>query len=304
MNQYDPSSFQSAPPAAPVPPVKQPPRLLAEPRKVAWGEGVSWIRRSWRIFKMRPMVWMGMVFVMLLIQMVLSLIPFVSIVSNLLPLFFVGGFMLSCDALEEGGELEFSYLFAGFKYKFNELAILTLLYILFLVAAAIVVGILFALFAVGMDWNEFAAALNSGSPDPSTALLIILFVLIMIMLVIPFVMMVWFAPALITLHDVPPFQAMKMSFKACLRNLGAFLINALVWFGISLAVFALLVLVIFVFAGGFSSLGGNADSSAVFLITGVMFLLLIPFWLMFTSLMQIGYYTAYRSIWTDPPQHD
>lgn len=296
MNQYDPSSFQSAPPSAP--PVRQPPRLLAEPRKVAWGEGVSWIGRAWRMFMLRPWLWIGMVFVMFLIQMALSLIPFVSIVANLLPLFFVGGFMLSCDALQEGGELEFGYLFSGFKYKFNELAVLTLLYILFVFVAVIVAGILLAVFAAGMDWNEFSAAIrNSGAPDMSFVLLMVLFGLIMLLFVIPLVMMVWFAPALITLHDVPPFEAMKMSFKGCLRNMGAFVVNALVWLGAGIVVGLVFVLLAVLFAGGVSGLGSDTGGVVV----GLLVLLMIPLWLVATVITQISYYTAYRSIWTDPP---
>ena len=297
MNQYDPSSFQSAPPPS-APPVRQPPRLLAEPRKVAWGEGASWIGRAWRMFMLRPWLWIGMVFVMFLIQMALSLIPFVSIVVNLLPLFFVGGFMLSCDALQEGGELEFGYLFSGFKYKFNELAVLTLLYILFVFVAVIVAGILLAVFAAGMDWNEFSAAIrNSGAPDMSFVLLMVLFGLIMLLFVIPLVMMVWFAPALITLHDVPPFEAMKMSFKGCLRNMGAFVVNALVWLGAGIVVGLVFVLLAVLFAGGVSGLGSDTGGAVV----GLLVLLMIPLWLVATVITQISYYTAYRSIWTDPP---
>lgn len=297
MNQYDPSSFQSAPPPS-APPVRQPPRLLAEPRKVAWGEGASWIGRAWRMFMLRPWLWIGMVFVMFLIQMALSLIPFVSIVANLLPLFFVGGFMLSCDALQEGGELEFGYLFSGFKYKFNELAVLTLLYILFVFVAVIVAGILLAVFAAGMDWNEFSAAIrNSGAPDMSFVLLMVLFGLIVLLFVIPLVMMVWFAPALITLHDVPPFEAMKMSFKGCLRNMGAFVVNALVWLGAGIVVGLVFALLAVLFAGGVSGLGSDTGGVVV----GLLVLLMIPLWLVATVITQISYYTAYRSIWTDPP---
>ncbi|HFC8537491.1 TPA: BPSS1780 family membrane protein [Neisseria bacilliformis] len=297
MNQYDPSSFQSAPPPS-APPVRQPPRLLAEPRKVAWGEGASWIGRAWRMFMLRPWLWIGMVFVMFLIQMALSLIPFVSIVANLLPLFFVGGFMLSCDALQEGGELEFGYLFSGFKYKFNELAVLTLLYILFVFVAVIVAGILLAVFAAGMDWNEFSAAIrNSGAPDMSFVLLMVLFGLIVLLFVIPLVMMVWFAPVLITLHDVPPFEAMKMSFKGCLRNMGAFVVNALVWLGAGIVVGLVFVLLAVLFAGGVSGLGSDTGGVVV----GLLVLLMIPLWLVATVITQISYYTAYRSIWTDPP---
>ena len=232
MNQYDPSSFESAP------------QLLAEPRKVAWGEGAAWISQAWRIFRLRPWMWLGMIFVIGLIGALVQLVPFVGVlISALLSFFFTGGLMLSCDALEEGGELQFDYLFSGFKYKFGELAVLTLLYIAFLIVGLIVAGILFAIFVGGFNPGEFAAAVNSGSGDTGDLLLVILFMLIIMMLYIPLIMMVWFAPALIVLHDVRPFESMKMSFKACLRNIGAFIVNGLAWSGMALAAALVITLV-------------------------------------------------------------
>ena len=284
MNQYDPSSFESAP------------QLLAEPRKVAWGEGAAWISQAWRIFRLRPWMWLGMIFVIGLIGALVQLVPFVGgLISALLSFFFTGGLMLSCDALEEGGELQFDYLFSGFKYKFGELAVLTLLYIAFLIVGLIVAGILFAIFVGGFNPGEFAAAVNSGSGDTGDLLLVILFMLIIMMLYIPLIMMVWFAPALIVLHDVRPFESMKMSFKACLRNIGAFIVNALVWVGMALAAALVITLVGLPF-GLFSNNAGPA-----YLLISLMMLLMIPLWLVFACMMQIGYYTAYRSIWTDPP---
>lgn len=284
MNQYDPSSFESAP------------QLLAEPRKVAWGEGAAWISQAWRIFRLRPWMWLGMIFVIGLIGALVQLVPFVGgLISALLSFFFTGGLMLSCDALEEGGELQFDYLFSGFKYKFGELAVLTLLYIAFFIVGLIVASILFAIFVGGFNPGEFAAAINSGSGDAGDALLGILFVLIIMMLCIPLIMMVWFAPALIVLHDVRPFESMKMSFKACLRNIGAFIVNGLAWSGMALAAALVITLVGLPF-GLFSNNAGPA-----YLVISLMMLLMIPLWLVFACMMQIGYYTAYRSIWTDPP---
>ena len=295
MNPYEPSSQTPETPFSP-PPAKQPPLLLAEPRKVAWGEGAAWISQAWRIFRLRPWMWVGMIFVIGLISVLVQLVPFVGgLIGALIPFFFTGGLMLSCDALEEGGELQFDYLFSGFKYKFGELAVLTLLYIAFLIVGLIVAGILFAIFVGGFNPGEFAAAINSGSGDAGDALLVILFMLIIMMLYIPLVMMVWFAPALIVLHDVRPFESMKMSFKACLRNIGAFIVNALVWSGMGLAAALAVVLVGLPFG-----LLSNSSEPAYFVV-GLMTLLMIPLWLVFACMMQIGYYTAYRSIWTDPP---
>ncbi|ASP17664.1 hypothetical protein HMPREF9120_00678 [Neisseria sp. oral taxon 020 str. F0370] len=295
MNPYEPSSQTPETPFSP-PPAKQPPLLLAEPRKVAWGEGAAWISQAWRIFRLRPWMWLGMMFVMGLISMLVQLVPFIGgLIGALIPFFFTGGLMLSCDALEEGGELQFDYLFSGFKYKFGELAVLTLLYIAFIIVGLIVVGILFAIFVGGFNPGEFAAAINSGSGDAGDALLVILFMLIIMMLYIPLVMMVWFAPALIVLHDVRPFESMKMSFKACLHNIGAFIVNALVWSGMALAAALAVVLV----GLPFGLLSNSAEPA--YFVVGLMTLLMIPLWLVFACMMQIGYYTAYRSIWTDPP---
>ena len=48
-------------------------------------------------------------------------------------------------------------------------------------------------------------------------------------LFVPLIMAVWFAPALVILNDVGPVEAMKLSFRACLRNIWPYLIYGLVW---------------------------------------------------------------------------
>lgn len=55
-------------------------------------------------------------------------------------------------------------------------------------------------------------------------------------LIVPLLMATWYAPALTIINDVPAIQAMKLSFKGCLRNIVPFLIYGLV--GIVLAIIA------------------------------------------------------------------
>jgi uncharacterized membrane protein len=62
--------------------------------------------------------------------------------------------------------------------------------------------------------------------------------LVGLLLGIPLIMSVWFAPALVALHDLTAFEAMKLSFRGCLRNFLPFLIYGLV--SIVLAVLATL----------------------------------------------------------------
>ena len=39
---------------------------------------------------------------------------------------------------------------------------------------------------------------------------------------LPLMMMIWFAPALITQHRISPVDALRMSFMGCLRNILSF----------------------------------------------------------------------------------
>jgi uncharacterized membrane protein len=47
---------------------------------------------------------------------------------------------------------------------------------------------------------------------------------------LPLLMALWFAPALVIFHDVQPMAAMKSSFQGCLRNMLPFLIYGIVGF--------------------------------------------------------------------------
>jgi uncharacterized membrane protein len=56
----------------------------------------------------------------------------------------------------------------------------------------------------------------------------LLVLLVVALLLIPVLMAFWFAPPLVALHGQAPFDALKMSYRGCLRNMGAFLVYGLV----------------------------------------------------------------------------
>src|SRR5690349_1255830 len=80
------------------------------------GDGWTWIAEGWRLFMKSPGVWIAIVLVLAVIMIVLNFIPFVGPIALavLMPVF-GGGILLGCRALDEGRELEFSTLFAGFQ---------------------------------------------------------------------------------------------------------------------------------------------------------------------------------------------
>jgi uncharacterized membrane protein len=162
----------------------------------------------------------------------LSVVPVLNLLSSLVMPIFAGGMMLGCKALEDGDSLEFSHLFAGFRVNTGNLVLVGVLYLVGAVVIFAAVGLMSALLLGG------AAAMSGGDAEqfgPMMAVPFMLLVLVAMALFLPLIMAFWFAPALVVLHDVPAFPAMRMSFLACLKNFLPFLL-----YGIVLTVLAVL----------------------------------------------------------------
>lgn len=244
------------------------PRLLAKPRMGRAGWGMSWISEAFRMFREQFLLWLGIGVVYLAIALVGGLVgnflPIINLAFSLVTFVFIGGIIKGCQAQAMGRELRFDHLFSAFRTHLGPLIILLLLYLLatiiIVIPLAIVMGII--IYYTGLDYEIFRQ-LNSG------ILLALIFIFIVAILAfIPLIMTIWFAPALIVLHDIKPVQAMKMSIKGCLKNILPFLV-----FGIVGPIIAILGIV---------------------LTLGLGFLVLIP-------VGMITYYTSYRDVWTDQP---
>jgi uncharacterized membrane protein len=197
-------------------------------RGVAAGRGVSWIGEAWDLFKKSPGLWIGMVILLFVIFFVLAFIPFLgSIATMVLGPVFTGGIMLGCRALDEGGELEFGHLFAGFQQKFGTLAAIGGLYMAGTIAVMVLVMVVTgaSMFAVvGMGGGAEQA-------DPMAMVATMgIAILVGMALMLPLVMAIWMAAPLAVLSDQGAFEAMKASFMGCLKNIVPFLLYSLVMF--------------------------------------------------------------------------
>lgn len=200
-------------------------------RGVAGGRGMAWISEGWNLFRRAPGTWIGIVVVMMVIFIVLAFIPFVgSIATMVLGPVFSGGIMLGCRALDEGGELEFSHLFAGFREKLGTLAAIGGLYLAGMVVLMVLVAVVFGagiFAAVGMG--------GGGQADPGTLFATMgLGVLVMLALMLPLVMAIWLAAPLAALSGQGAFDAMKGSFTGCLKNIVPFLLYGIVMLVLSI----------------------------------------------------------------------
>lgn len=234
---------------------------LMEPQGCAAGRGMGWISDGFRLFLASPGIWIVNFIIFSVITLVLGVIPLISLIGNILGPIFTAGLLFGARQLDEHGELKVEHLFAGFSENGGKLAGLGALTIAMGIGIALIIVVL--LFAV-----VGTAALTDPGADPSQwGLSAVLVVLIGLALTIPILMAYWFAPALIMFHGVGVFDALKLSFVGCLRNMLPFLIYGLV---MTVAmIFAVLPLL----------LG---------------FLVLVP--VIFGSM-----YASYRDIFTDPP---
>ncbi|HLB15334.1 MAG TPA: BPSS1780 family membrane protein [Burkholderiales bacterium] len=206
--------------------------FTSEGRAVPAGHGWKWITDGWGLFRRQPGTWILLLIVFVLISVLIALIPILgSIASNVLWPVFAGGIMLGCRELDQGGELAVGHLFAGFRDHLGKLVVIGILY---LVALIVVVLVAFAITGAGIGFGALMGTDRGGAEMNVTAIL--LGVLLALALIIPVAMAVWFAPTLVVLNDLGVGDAVKASFRACLRNIIPFLVYGAI--GIGLAIVA------------------------------------------------------------------
>lgn len=204
--------------------------VTIQPRVVDAGRGASWWVGGWRLFASNPLTWIGLILVYMLVSFVMGIIPIIGgIAQALLTPVFLGGIMLGCRSIERDGSLRVTHLFEGFQgTHFVPLMIigavnLGLFIAMFAVAAVGVFGAInFAALSPDMDPEQVFDAFTA---IPATGMFVALLMLVIVAVIM---MLNWFAPSLVALRGVAAWDAMLLSFRACLRNWLAFLVYGLV----------------------------------------------------------------------------
>ena len=248
-----------------------------EVRQVNAGNGWNWIVDGYNLFRQSPVIWITLIFIYVLIAMVLSIIPvFGPIVLNLLAPVFIAGFMMGCKAIGEGDELEINHLFAGFKLHTSRLITVGGIY---LAGIILIVGIVFVVTGSAELIGEHAAAQNAHNElSAAESGKVLLTLLIALAAILPLTMAYWFAPALVVFHDLLPVEALKLSFRACLRNIMPFL------------VYSLIILVMMMPLAVLAQVMG----SLAIIPLGLTLLVVIP-------TMTASLYASYKDIFNPPP---
>jgi len=201
-------------------------------KTVEAGRGAAWLTEGFDYFRRGIGVWLGISIIMLVFFLVLSLLPFIGgILMAMLTPVLVGGVILGCRELDQGGSLSLNHLFAGFSRNTGQLILLGLLQYVAGIVIMVIAMIIVMPFTGGMgSIMHFMHGVESGATTVPVGMYlgILLMMLISLALYVPVLMALWFAPALIILDSQTAIDALKQSFSGCMKNIWPFLIYGLV----------------------------------------------------------------------------
>lgn len=226
----------------------------AEPLARGAGASVSWISKGWALFSAASSTWallgaalIGALFLLIVISLIPILGSLVQMVANFAMTFlmpaFLSGLYLAADRLNRGQTIEFNDFFAGFR---NNLGQLIMIGVLNFAASLIMVMIAIVIVGIGIGVTVgFSAIINNQEPEMSAGLIIFIIFAVLLIMAMSFViyMAFWMAPMLVTFNGMQAVDAVKLSFKASLRNVGGFILFAI------MAGFAVLIAYIPCFLG-------------------------------------------------------
>lgn len=229
-----PAALTSAQPA----PATGQPTWPRAPRSLAASRGAAWWGEGWRIFLAAPALWIGLMLVLMIAMVAMGMVVLIgNLAQALLWPVFTGGLLLGCHALAQGRPLQFQHLFAGFSDRLGALLILGLVA---LAVSAIVTGVMITM-ALGAIGFTGAIALISGDPVSTlqaaiagASLAALITILIALGAYALFLMAWWFATPLVLLNRAEPLDALKASFDASWKNLGALTISGLIFLGLAI----------------------------------------------------------------------
>jgi uncharacterized membrane protein len=199
------------------------PAFNGSSRVVAPGNAFEWLRQGWALFVVNPGVWIAMSVVLFVIILGLHIVPLVGqLAANLVIPILGAGMLQTCRKIANGGTPEINDLFIGFKQNASNLLMLGVLYMVTMFGIFLIVAFL--------GGGSVVGGLAMGQPAGVGLAIggMMLALLLSLALSVPLFMAIWFAPALVFFNNMPPVDALRASFNACLKNVLPFLVYGLI----------------------------------------------------------------------------
>jgi uncharacterized membrane protein len=213
------------------------------PRDLPAAKGLEWLAAGWRTLLQAPWVWLAQAVLYIVLLFALGLVPLLGWAAVLVAFpILSAGMVAGAAELEAGRPLKVGHLFEGLRHHAANLLMVGLFYL--------VGGLLAGLIAAAIGGSAaltgyiLGALAGAGLAIGGVVLASVIFTVLWVGLI----MALWFAPALVLLHDVAPLEAMRLSVSACLHNLLCFgllavMLYVLIWVAMLPAGLGILVLV-------------------------------------------------------------
>jgi hypothetical protein len=183
------------------------------------GRGASWLAESFRIFRARPLQWIGLCAGWISITFALILIPFLGgVIANFLQPVFFASFAIAAYKQQAGERIAMVDLFSGFRRNMRSLVNLGALLLLAEIAIFAVMAAL-GLPIAGPDEQGFTMAEYVEQLQGKEWILLVGFVLTVVIKGA-----LWFAPPLIAFQGMSTSHAMRWSMYAAVANIGTMLV--------------------------------------------------------------------------------
>ncbi|HEY2627537.1 MAG TPA: BPSS1780 family membrane protein [Usitatibacter sp.] len=233
----------STPPAVPAPEPGEGLALINPGRSVTFGEAMSWIPRSFRLFWRAPLMWILAILIFVVAAIVLQLAPIIgSIAVNILQPLYFAGFAAASRSLETGGDFEIEHLFAGFRTRSTSLIIVGAILMLGSLAILFVCLLMFMGFVGWAAITGFVGAIMSNNAQLAAEVIqgmwlpFLLVTLVSLLFFIPLLAAYWFAPYLVLMNGMKPVEAMKASLMACISNFLQMFVYSIAMLGLMIVV--------------------------------------------------------------------
>lgn len=205
-----------------------------EPQRLQADQGWQWIKLGYRLFARAPLLWIVLLAISLSGMIAISVVPVLgNVLGSLLIPAWLAGVMTGCRAVEQGEELELAHLLNGFKHRTSELVTLGGIA---LIGQLLIMGIMMAL-----GGGVLAGMMMGDTPPHDPAMMAQamagggIAMLIGLLLFSALMMAMQFAPMLVYFHGLTPVEALKLSLRGFLANVGPMLI-----YGIGMLILAFL----------------------------------------------------------------
>ena len=253
--------------------------------------GYRWFSEGIKLFIRQPWPWMALVGMTSLGLLVMSLLPILGLIAVFLV--FPGiaaGFMLASRDAVAGKPIVFNHLSAGFKIAPRPLVI---------VGSWAFAGIFLGMLMLTMGWHEEFLRLLELARSPTSDQAAILQALremlipslLMLAILLLMAMTTWFAPALVIFKQASPRDALRLSFKAQLKNIWPFLVYGLLMLALdAVSSFALRMLI-----SGLQTIGGDKIAGMVAM------LISFPLLCAFLSITFASAYVSYMDVFEPEP---